>query len=170
MPDIYQGCELWDFSLVDPDNRRPVDYAARRAMLADFEAGRVTLDELLDTWHDGRIKLYLTWKLLHVRRERAAVFLDGPYRALTVAGTHASSIVAFARSNVVIATPRLVRARVRNGLRVAFDDETIVMERPNAAYRNVLDDRTIVASANGHLAVRDLFAGAPLAVLVPAPV
>jgi maltooligosyltrehalose synthase len=96
------------------------------------------------------------------------MFLDGPYRPLEVTGAHASSVIAFARDKVVFVTPRLVRARVRNGLRVSFDEETIAMDRPNANFRNLLDDRTIAAQPNGHLRVRDLFANAPLAVLVPA--
>ncbi len=68
VPDIYQGCELWDYSLVDPDNRRPVDYASRREMLASFARREsepsLLLDELLADWPDGRIKLYVTWRLL----------------------------------------------------------------------------------------------------------
>lgn len=167
MPDIYQGCELWDFSLVDPDNRRPVDYAARRAMLDAFVAGSVPLDDLLDNWHDGRIKLYITWKLLQLRRANAATFLDGVYRPLETSGNGTPSIVAFARGDIVFVAPRLIRKHVRNGLRVAFGDEYVDVQRPNARYRSVLDDRTIVADAEGHIAATELFANVPLAVLVP---
>ena len=167
VPDTYQGCELWDFSLVDPDNRRDVDYGLRREMLAAFEAQSVSLDELLDGWHDGRIKLYLTWKLLHLRRERAATFLNGGYRALVVRGSGAESIVAFARGDIVFAAPRLIRGRVRTGLRVGFSDEQVDVERPGARYRSLLDDRAIAADPAGNLHAGDLFAGAPVAVLVP---
>jgi (1->4)-alpha-D-glucan 1-alpha-D-glucosylmutase len=167
MPDVYQGCELWDFSLVDPDNRRPVDYDARRAMLADFEANAVPLDTLLETWGDGRIKLYLTWKLLRLRRDHVATFLDGTYRPLQTTGSGAESIVAFARDEIVFAAPRLIRNRMRNGLRVAFDNERILTGRPGGVYRNVLDDRIITADAEGNIAGADAFANAPLAVLVP---
>ena len=167
VPDIYQGCELWDFSLVDPDNRRDVDYALRREILASFEADAVTLDTLLDTWHDGRIKLYVTWKLLQLRRAHRATFLDGGYRALATAGSGAESIVAFARGEIVVAAPRLIRSRLRGGVRIGFGDERIDTERPNARYRSVLDGRAIGADADGHVAAGDLFANAPLAVLVP---
>lgn len=76
MPDIYQGCELWQFNLVDPDNRRPIDYGLRRRMLAELQAlfaGATTawperLRPLLDNMEDGRIKLYLTWRALQLRR------------------------------------------------------------------------------------------------------
>lgn len=167
VPDIYQGCELWDFSLVDPDNRRPVDYALRSAMLTAFEAGDVPLDTLLDTWQDGRIKLYITWKLLTLRRAHAATFLNGSYRALETTGNGAASIVAFARDEIVFVAPRLIRGRVRTGLRVGFNDEFVRTERQNARYRSVLDDRTFVSDAAANIAASELFASIPLAVLVP---
>lgn len=172
VPDIYQGCELWDHSLVDPDNRRAVDYALRHAMLDAF-AGRADdpealLGELLDAWPDGRIKLYVTWRLLHVRRAYPALFLDGPYRALDASGAAALSLVAFAREEIVFVVPRLVRAHARGGLRVGFSDEVVKTGRPDARYRNVFDGRTVVADAAGNVAVADAFAVAPLAVLLPA--
>ena len=167
VPDTYQGCELWDFSLVDPDNRRDVDYDMRRAMLADFEADAVRLDALLDSWHDGRIKLYITWKLLHLRRACAEIFLNGGYRALATTGAGAESIVAFARDEIVVAAPRLIRNRIRTGLRIGFNDEQIGTERPNARYRSLLDDQPIAADAEGRVNARELFAQAPVAVLIP---
>ena len=115
VPDIYQGCELWDFSLVDPDNRRAVDYVARMHILAEMrarvEAGEHAdfCDDLLATWHDGRIKAYVTWQLLHLRRERAATYLGSSYRPLATTGTLADHIVAFAREEVVTIVPRLAR-------------------------------------------------------------
>ena len=79
VPDIYQGNEIWDFSLVDPDNRRPVDYAKRKKMLDALKGA--TPEELLDNWSDGRIKLFLTHRLLTFRRENPELFRDGSYRA-----------------------------------------------------------------------------------------
>lgn len=119
VPDIYQGNELWDFSLVDPDNRRPVDYARREALLAQL---RDTLeanpslaqlaDELMQNLPDGRAKLYLIHQCLHLRREQPALFADGDYQPLTVTGIHADHVCAFARSHggqrAVIVVPRLV--------------------------------------------------------------
>jgi (1->4)-alpha-D-glucan 1-alpha-D-glucosylmutase len=172
VPDIYQGCELWDFSLVDPDNRRPVDFEQRRDMLAAFERRdgerEVLLAELLDAWPDGRIKLYVTWRLLQLRRAHAVTFLGSGYQALTVSGTHAASVVAFERDDLVFVAPRLIRTLPRNGLHVVFDDETLALNRPNARYYSVLDGRTVVADRLGAIPVSTLFTGAPLAVLTPA--
>jgi (1->4)-alpha-D-glucan 1-alpha-D-glucosylmutase len=171
VPDIYQGCELWDHSLVDPDNRRAVDYEVRGAMLAGFarraDDADALLGELLDAWPDGRIKLYVTWRLLQLRRAHRATFLGGTYRALDVHGAGAASLVAFARDEIAFVLPRLVRAYAR-GLRVAFADERVAMGRPNARYVGVLDGRSVVADAAGDVSVADAFAAAPLAVLVPA--
>ncbi|HSV62029.1 MAG TPA: malto-oligosyltrehalose synthase, partial [Chthoniobacterales bacterium] len=85
VPDIYQGNELWDFSLVDPDNRRPVDYK-RRAEMLDSLTGTAP-EELLQSWPDGRIKLFLTQRLLRLRRDHAALFQQGKYMPLTASGT-----------------------------------------------------------------------------------
>ena len=113
VPDIYQGNEIWDFSLVDPDNRRPVDYEQRREMLAGLKD--VAPAELLQNWPDGRIKLFLTHRLLHFRREHADLFRAGSYTPLRVTGAHAESCVAFARESgdqwIIVLAPRLT-ARV----------------------------------------------------------
>lgn len=80
LPDTYQGTEFWDFSLVDPDNRRPVDFAARRAGLA----GNASWDTLLQGWRDGRLKQRVIAQLLQLRMRDPLVFAQGGYRALTV--------------------------------------------------------------------------------------
>jgi (1->4)-alpha-D-glucan 1-alpha-D-glucosylmutase len=170
VPDIYQGCELWDYSLVDPDNRRAVDYDQRRDMLATFAAREnepeALLGELIGAWPDGRVKLYITWRLLQLRRAHAATFLDGTYRPLNVSGAAATSIVAFARDEIVFAVPRLARPYVRDGLHAGYDDERIAVGRPNATYRNIFDGRSVTADAAGDVMVKAAFAVAPLAVLV----
>jgi len=103
VPDFYQGTELWDFSLVDPDNRRPVDYAARRR-LAD-EIRNAEPAALLRNWSDGRVKMFTMIKALDVRRRYDETFRRGAYRAID-AGEH---VCAFARGDdVVVAVPRLV--------------------------------------------------------------
>ncbi len=127
IPDFYQGTELWDFSLVDPDNRRPVDYAVRTSLLADLQhtcqkAGpdrRSLLRELLETRTDGRIKLYVTTTALAYRRTQAPLFLDGEYIPLTSQGSKKDHLCAFARIHqdhaVVVVVPRLVTGLIPDG-------------------------------------------------------
>ncbi len=91
VPDFYQGTELWDFSLVDPDNRRPVDYQKRIAMLdrlrkQESESRRSMISGIISGWKDGSIKLYLTDKALDFRRAHADLFLAGEYLPLTAIG------------------------------------------------------------------------------------
>ncbi|MCA1660049.1 MAG: malto-oligosyltrehalose synthase, partial [Verrucomicrobiaceae bacterium] len=109
VPDIYQGSEIWNFSLVDPDNRRPVDYAQRQQMLASLETA--SPEDLLHQWPDGRIKLFLTQRLLRFRREHQALFGHGKYLPLTVSGTFADCCIAFAREHegqwIAVLAPRL---------------------------------------------------------------
>jgi (1->4)-alpha-D-glucan 1-alpha-D-glucosylmutase len=95
VPDFYQGTEFWDLSMVDPDNRRPVDFAARAAALREVEAP--DWDGLTRDWRDGRIKLAWTRHLLRLRNELASVFTSGAYEPLDVSGPHRDHIIAFAR-------------------------------------------------------------------------
>jgi (1->4)-alpha-D-glucan 1-alpha-D-glucosylmutase len=95
VPDFYQGTEMWDFSLVDPDNRRPVDFAARASALASLEAPDWT--QLVRDWPDGRLKLAWTRHLLKLRAELADVFAHGDYQPLEVSGPQRDHIIAFAR-------------------------------------------------------------------------
>ncbi len=94
VPDLYQGYDFWDFSLVDPDNRCPVDYASRqRALQATSD-----VPELLANWRDGRIKQTLIAEVLNLRAEHAELFSRGTYQALEVVGSQAHRVLAFARS------------------------------------------------------------------------
>ncbi|WP_095189034.1 malto-oligosyltrehalose synthase [Pseudomonas sp. Irchel 3E19] len=95
VPDLYQGNEFWDFSLVDPDNRRPVDYAAREQALADPSA----IGDWLAHWRDGRIKQALIAEVLNLRVEHAELFRRGTYQALDVLGAQAHNVLAFAREH-----------------------------------------------------------------------
>jgi malto-oligosyltrehalose synthase/4-alpha-glucanotransferase len=101
VPDVYQGCELWDLSFVDPDNRRPVDYTKRHQWLQAFSENKVA-DEAFwqELWADrytGRIKLWLVQQLLQLRKQNTDVFTQGEYIPLEVHGTYKDSILAFAR-------------------------------------------------------------------------
>jgi (1->4)-alpha-D-glucan 1-alpha-D-glucosylmutase len=118
VPDLYQGSELWDFSLVDPDNRRPVDYERRASLLNELEqldnapppGKRRLVRALLDNLDDGRAKLYLTWKTLGLRAAYVDVFQHGDYTPLAIEGPRAEHLCAYARTYrkrvVVAVAPR----------------------------------------------------------------
>lgn len=120
VPDIYQGNEVWNFSLVDPDNRRPVDFQRLSDMLdhlqnfvsVPHEALVEKARLLLETMEDGRIKLYVTWKTLSLRRDCRDIFQNGAYVPLNVYGEKSEHLCAFARSlgrrRVVVVAPRLI--------------------------------------------------------------
>ncbi len=118
IPDIYQGNEIWDFSLVDPDNRRPIDYEVRRQMLKNLKDRIAGPDEdlaglaqeLLSSKEDGRIKLFVTYLTLHYRRAHQKLFLEGDYLPLEGRGSRQDYLCAFARKNgnqhIVVGAPR----------------------------------------------------------------
>lgn len=93
IPDSYQGTEFWDFSLVDPDNRRPVDFGARKIALAQH----LSLDLLAESWRDGRIKQALLRKLLRFRLNQPALFAQGGYEPIEIVGPRAGNGIAFLR-------------------------------------------------------------------------
>ncbi|MGY4231437.1 (1-_4)-alpha-D-glucan 1-alpha-D-glucosylmutase [Bradyrhizobium sp. USDA 4449] len=97
VPDFYQGTEYWDLSLVDPDNRRPVDFVARSAALTSLDAP--DWNRLIKSWPDGELKLAWTRHLLKLRNARADVFAQGDYQPLEVRGAHAGHVIAFARQH-----------------------------------------------------------------------
>lgn len=107
VPDLYQGTEFWDFSLVDPDNRRPVDYQARAQALNDSAPA----SELLSRWRDGHLKQALIARILKRRAAQAELFAHGDYIALEVRGRHADNVLAFARhwqnQYAVVLVPRI---------------------------------------------------------------
>ena len=187
VPDIYQGNELWVFSLVDPDNRRPVDYAHRRRMLQELmafvsvpaaeQAARVR--SLLDGMEDGRPKLYLTWKALMLRRAHPEVFQHGDYLPLTAIGPREDHLCAFARRHgahtVVAVAPRWFHILMGDAEslplgRTVWSDTWI--EAPpgpeTPSYVNVLTGETVALHARdgqrGFLA-RDLLDKFPVALL-----
>jgi glycogen operon protein len=136
VPDIYQGSELWDLSLVDPDNRRPVDFTRRRELLASLQrpASAELARELVDTYADGRIKLHVTTVGLRMRREDPLLFLEGAYRPIE-AGPH---LIAFERSygdrRLICVAPRLTwrlaRGEARWPLGAVWGDHAIELGGP----------------------------------------
>lgn len=112
IPDFYQGTELWDLSVVDPDNRRPVDYSLRAAMLRDLPNNCL---DLLGTWQDGRVKLFVTRRALEVRSRHFATFARGAYKALRV---DSPNICAFARGDDVVVAVRRLTTRPADPIRL----------------------------------------------------
>jgi (1->4)-alpha-D-glucan 1-alpha-D-glucosylmutase len=180
VPDFYQGSEMWDFTLTDPDNRHPVDFARLHGFLngiPELEAPGSRLQrakELLGHWPDGRIKLSVTRSLLHLRRERPALFDQGRYIALTAGGSKAPHAVGlarrFRRQWVLAIVPRLViglagPGRFPTGAEVWGDS---VMHLPDGAPTCFIDLFTgaSVEARNGRLLLRDCLVALPVAVLV----
>ncbi|HEU5273823.1 MAG TPA: malto-oligosyltrehalose synthase [Xanthobacteraceae bacterium] len=118
IPDFYEGSEFWDLSLVDPDNRRPVDFAARQGALS-IDAGEADWPALVTGWRDGRIKLALTRRLLAWRRSFAEVLGKGDYRPLRVTGPDGEHVIAFARvlnaKAAILVAGRLFGPRTEGG-------------------------------------------------------
>jgi len=117
VPDFYQGSEMWNFSLPDPDNRRSVDFRNRQLALEDLKAGSVHLEDswlsdLMHSWQDGRLKLYLTMRLLNFRRAHPSLFAAGEYRPVHVHGAHHNSVFVFLRHYgsewLLVVVPRLL--------------------------------------------------------------
>lgn len=115
VPDFYQGNELWEFSLVDPDNRRPVDYSKRSAMLENMNVAQPDpqlIHDLVINWRDGRIKMYVTSRALNFRRDNPALYLRGTYSPLKAAGPMADHVIAFSRhdngSSAITVVPRFL--------------------------------------------------------------
>ncbi len=117
VPDTYQGTELWDFSLVDPDNRRPVDYERRRLMLKELQTRAATAPgelarELTKTMGDGRIKMFVTWLALRCRQAHPGLFSTGAFLPVEVSGTKREHAFSFVRRQgekaALVAVPRLV--------------------------------------------------------------
>ena len=182
VPDIYQGCELWQFNLVDPDNRRPVDFGRRRELLAEIKTlvdapsaqWPKRLKPLVENMADGRIKLYTLWQSLALRSLWPEVFRDGDYRPLTVRGTAAMHVCAFARragTRSVIAVVPLLPARLLGERNIpplgpeVWGDTVVELPRELAgiSWRNVLTGERHAADQTQPMSV--LLASFPVALL-----
>ena len=217
VPDVYQGNELWDFSLVDPDNRRPVDFQLRRRLLEDLTAriamadrGQLTTGrlvaaaagegvqtarplssakpepstlsslalDLLANWRDGRVKLYLTQRVLEQRREHPRVYAEGGYVPLEVSGRLCNHVVAFARTfetNTMISVAPRLMVSITNG-ESAFpvgepiwgDTRIQLTDGTATRFENVLTGDVVNTSDDGEVAsilVADVLASFPVALL-----
>jgi (1->4)-alpha-D-glucan 1-alpha-D-glucosylmutase len=164
VPDIYQGTEFWDLSLVDPDNRRPVDFNARQAAMENLDGA--SPEELLRDWRSGRAKMRLLKSGLALRRDHPALFGEGEYIPLEVTGEASGHLVAFARRSgdewaIVIAT-RLPLALLDGDIPLveasAWGDTRIAL--PQAAQGMAFRDVTF---GTEFPAAADIQAGAALA-------
>ena len=161
VPDIYQGCELWDHSLVDPDNRRPVDFAERESLLTEAETA-VPAGVWPERADSGLPKLLLTHRALHLRRRRPECFCAGAaYEPLAATGSKAAHAVAYVRGGDIVAVvPRLV-------VGLAGDWAGSTLQLPAGRFEDVLDGgkRTFT----GEVALADLLGPFPVALLERAP-
>ncbi len=178
MPDTYQGTELWDFSLVDPDNRRPVDYDTRQRFLAallDSQTSDLTslCDELTRSYRDGRIKMWTTLRALQLRREQPDLFRLGSYTPINASGEKQQHVVSFAREHdwkmAVAAVPRLPHT-LANGAPEAMsatvwgNTELMLPAHAPGELQNVFTGE-IVRASNHVILCRELFAHFPVALL-----
>jgi (1->4)-alpha-D-glucan 1-alpha-D-glucosylmutase len=164
VPDIYQGNEIWNFSLVDPDNRRPVDYARRKEMLESL--GGAVAEDLLRNWRDGRIKLFLTQRLLVLRRENPELFRRGSYRPLDLTGEFADCCIAFAREwegrSIVVLAPRFSSRLGFPPIGEVWRDTEVQLPGEIAAGADIFIDQA--NAVGGNLLLREAFARLPFAV------
>jgi (1->4)-alpha-D-glucan 1-alpha-D-glucosylmutase len=192
VPDFYQGTALWDLSLVDPDNRQPVDYDTREKLSAEFtpyledspahsvEEVTTAVSGWLKRWEDGRIKLFVAARGLRLRRQFPEVFLEGEYIPLATTGEHADHVVAFARRHgshvLMAAVPRLCVSlpehRRSIPLGAVWGNTRVVLppEMRAARFRNAFTQEEMQAEREGEtdvLRVAELFRTLPVFVGVP---
>jgi len=166
VPDIYQGNEIWDFSLVDPDNRRPVNYKIREELLASLE--KRSPAHLLDHWQDGGIKMRVTQALLRFRLGFSELFQTGEYIPLQLQGTKAEHAVAFTRKldsvELLVVVPRRLGSDDSLSLGSYWKDTRLLCSKLRR-WKNVFTGQTLEGNADD-LALSNLFADLPVAVFV----
>jgi (1->4)-alpha-D-glucan 1-alpha-D-glucosylmutase len=174
VPDIYQGNEVWDFSLVDPDNRRPVDFERRAALLRALQRRRPSPSlarELVGTLEDGRIKLHVTQAALAARRANPELFTCGAYVPLPAAGARAENVCAFRREHAgrraLVVAPRFYTRLAGEGAEplgaLAWADTTL--EAPDGRYRDAFTGERLRVRG-GSVALAELCAHFPVALLL----
>jgi (1->4)-alpha-D-glucan 1-alpha-D-glucosylmutase len=181
VPDTYQGTELWDFSLVDPDNRRPVDYEYRTRAWAELDASAkrdqlALARELVREMDDGRIKLYTLSRAQRFRHEHARLMAFGTYVPIEVLGAQSGHAFCFVRSEgadaALIVVPRLLanlnlRGHGPMGSEVWRDTAAMMpKELRRAAWTNVFTGEAATSAADGTIQLADVLSSLPVALLV----
>lgn len=192
VPDVYQGTELWTLDVVDPDNRRPVDYTHRKATLAQLKEREAAIGTaalckaLLETASDGAVKMYVIWKALQLRKQHTRLFDHGNYVPLSVDGAQAAHVIAFARaqdddsgSALMAVVPRLPSSLLDGQITWpcgahAWHDTHVTAANIPGSWRNVFTGETIAVQATDgegapRLYLRDLLASFPVALLISTP-
>ena len=183
IPDFYQGNELWELSLVDPDNRRPVDYNLRAGYmdalheLAGREGPAAVCRDVLANVADGRVKLWTTHRALELRQREHAIFRHGEYTALEVAGEHQENVIAFLRRDpssgrsVLAVLPRFACSLMRGKLEMPLgsawgNDQLRIPVSTGTRYSNVFTGESVTVPEQQNLPLSTLFATYPVALLV----
>ena len=179
VPDLYRGTEFWDFSLVDPDNRRPVDYDARQKALSELlrrehEGGISSLvEDMLQHLEDGRLKMWTTLRALRLRREHNEIFRRGTYTPLFASSQFREHVVAFARQlngkTVIAAVPRFAYTLLNGEQRFpvgpdVWTDASLAVPENVRQMENVMTGETLTAD-HGQLLCREVFRSFPVALM-----
>jgi (1->4)-alpha-D-glucan 1-alpha-D-glucosylmutase len=189
VPDVYQGNELWEFNLVDPDNRRSVDYAGRQRALQQIQTATQSdpknlanfARHLLTHPEDGCVKMYVLWQALKLRNQRPELLQDGTYTPLSVEGEKAEHVLAFSRrhgdTSMLVVVPRLC-SRLSNGeMRLPVgealwgDCEIVLPNDSPVSFTNAFtaDELSVVQSANGkRIRISSILGSFPVALLISA--
>jgi len=168
VPDVYQGTEIWDFSLVDPDNRRTVDYASRKQMLKQFK--KQGFGDFIETWQSGLPKLGIVQRLLHLRRHAHDLFSFGSYLPLQISGPHAHSVLAFGREyqdqRSITLVPRVAKKVGWPCLGEVWENTSLKLEGDwgNTSWQSAFDPAKEVEAA-ASIPVGELLDQLPVAVL-----
>lgn len=180
VPDFYQGSELWEFNLVDPDNRRPVDYSNRRNLLAMLkqksqEDARALVAHLMETPEDGRIKLYITAQVLNFRLQHPNLFQRGGYLPIETKGKKAKHVVTFNRGydqkQIIVAVGRFYTQLIENAedmrptASIWKDTTLIIPSHLEGNYRDVFSGLILSTSQNHELCFDQIFNELPVAIL-----
>jgi (1->4)-alpha-D-glucan 1-alpha-D-glucosylmutase len=147
VPDLYQGTELWDFSLVDPDNRRPVDYDYRTKALEQI--GEATIEDLFRDWQTGLIKMAIVTRLLHLRKKHPDIFQMGDYQSVYAKGPQADCCVCFTRGydtkRLLVIVPRLTTRLTTDGKKFTWKETELLFDEDLPAMLDLFSERRIKA-------------------------